>query len=226
MSLTGRPSRQASHGTARHDPRMACRGRSDCRVPGCGRRLDSASPTGWRGHRVAAATVSILLRVSEIVGRPLVTLGGDDLAQVRDVVFEGAYGGIEGFTLAKRSTFGGPINSVLPWSAVVALGPDAVMVADAEALSTEPLAPSSSSEGDVLGDRVVTDEGVELGHVFAMSSSRSPMPERRSSAVRWNRPPPSNPLTGVKVGDSIFRGPGRSRHRGMRSSCRLPRSSM
>ena len=110
--------------------------------------------------------MSILLRASEIVGRPVVTLGGDDLAQVRDVVFEGSYGGLAGFTLAKRSTFGGPIDLVLPWSAMVALGPDAVMVADAEALSSEPLAPWSTSEGDVLGDRVVTDEGVELGQVI------------------------------------------------------------
>ncbi len=113
--------------------------------------------------------MSLLLRVSEIIERPIVTLGGDDIAQVRDVVFVEAGGGVAGFTLAKRSRFGGPLREVLPWSAVVALGPDAVMVADEGAIGSGPLVSaegaSSSGDGDVLGDRVMTDTGVELGEV-------------------------------------------------------------
>jgi sporulation protein YlmC with PRC-barrel domain len=113
--------------------------------------------------------MSLLLRVSEIVGRPVVTLGGDDIAQIRDVVFADVDGAIVGFTLAKRSRFGGPLKEVLPWAAVVALGPDAVMVADDGALSEGPLGAGAdtgaTSEGDVLGDRVITDAGVELGEV-------------------------------------------------------------
>lgn len=109
--------------------------------------------------------MSILLRVREIVGRPVVTLGGEAVAQVRDVAFVADHGDVAGFTLAKRTTFGGPMKEVLAWSAVVSLGPDAVMVNDEQALSSGPLAPPSSSDGDVLGDRVVTDGGVELGSV-------------------------------------------------------------
>lgn len=109
--------------------------------------------------------MSILLRVKEIVGRPVVTLGGDDVAQVRDVAFTGSDGQLAGFTLAKRSTFGGRLKDVLPWSAVVALGPDAVMVDDEGALASGALASGSGDGGDVMGSRVVTDDGVELGSV-------------------------------------------------------------
>jgi sporulation protein YlmC with PRC-barrel domain len=113
--------------------------------------------------------VSLLLRVSEVVGRPVVTMGGEDIAQVRDVVFVDVDGVVAGFTLAKRSRFGGRLKEVLPWSAVVALGPDAVIVAGDEALTREPLVAEAGGAddggGDVLGDRVVTDGGVELGEV-------------------------------------------------------------
>jgi sporulation protein YlmC with PRC-barrel domain len=110
----------------------------------------------------------LLMRVSELIERPVITLGGDDLAQVRDVVFAHDDGAIEGFTLANRTLFGGPRKDVLPWPAVAALGPDAVMVEDERAISGAPLAGGAgdgTGEGDVLGDRVVTDSGVELGTV-------------------------------------------------------------
>ena len=113
--------------------------------------------------------MSLLLRVSEIIGRPVVTLGGDDIAQIRDVVFAGADGEVVRFTLAKRSRFGGPLKDVLPWSAVVALGPDAIMVGDEDALSADPIPSDADAtdpgDGDVLGDRVITDGGVDLGEV-------------------------------------------------------------
>ncbi len=113
--------------------------------------------------------VNLLLRASEIVERPVVTLGGDDVAQVRDVVFSGSDGDVVGFTLAKRGMFGGRLREVLPWREVVALGPDAVIIADQAALSFEPLAAghatSEHGDGDVLGDKVITDGGVELGRV-------------------------------------------------------------
>lgn len=113
--------------------------------------------------------MNLLLRVSQIVERPVVTLGGDDVAQVRDVVFSGSDGAVVGFTLAKRGPFGGRLREVLPWQGVVALGPDAVIVADVSALSFAPLAPVDGTpeqgEGDVMGDKVITDSGVELGRV-------------------------------------------------------------
>jgi sporulation protein YlmC with PRC-barrel domain len=95
----------------------------------------------------------------------VVTLGGDDLAQIRDVVFADTDGAVQGFTLANRGRFGGPRKGVLAWPAVRALGPDAVMVADESALSEAPLGAGAGGEGDVIGDTVVTDTGVELGTV-------------------------------------------------------------
>ena len=116
--------------------------------------------------------MSLLLRVSEIVGRPVVTLAGDDIAQLRDVVFDDVEGEVVGFTLAKRSRFGGRLREVLPWSAVVALGPDALMVADEGALAAGPLVDGADApghgEGDVLGDRVITDAGDRRRHVLLL----------------------------------------------------------
>lgn len=112
--------------------------------------------------------MSRLFRVSELIERPVVTLGGDDLAQIRDVVFAGDDGDVTGFTLAGRSRFGGPLQDVLSWAAVTALGPDAVMVANEAAIVDGPLAGGDGAahgDGDVIGDRVVTDSGVELGTV-------------------------------------------------------------
>jgi len=109
-----------------------------------------------------------LMRVAELIERPVVTLDGDDLAQIRDVVFDAADGSVNGFTLADGSLFGGPRSEVLAWSNVSALGPDAVMVADETAISEGPLPGGEGrgdGEGDVIHDRVVTDSGVELGTV-------------------------------------------------------------
>ena len=75
-----------------------------------------------------------------------------------------------GFTLAGRGLFSGPLRSVLPWSNVAALGSDALMIKDEDAL-TDPAALESDSGGSVgqggniLGSRVLTDTGTDLGLV-------------------------------------------------------------
>lgn len=114
--------------------------------------------------------MSRLMRATETTGRPVVTRGGEDVAQIKDVVFWAGGGEVGGFTLAGRGLFAGPLPTALAWSCVVALGNDAVMVADEEALT--PLETvlhgyhgADGSGGDVLGSRVLTDEGTELGTV-------------------------------------------------------------
>ncbi len=110
-----------------------------------------------------------LMRSSEITGRPVVTLGGEDVAQIKDIVFVADEGEVGGFTLAGRGVFAGPLDVALPWSAVHALGRSAVMIADPE--DFEPLqavvdrAAKAPGRGDVLGSRVLTDAGTELGTV-------------------------------------------------------------
>ncbi|GAB3679842.1 PRC-barrel domain-containing protein [Angustibacter aerolatus] len=109
------------------------------------------------------------MRTSELAKRPVVTYAGDDVAQLKDVVYAGDGGHVSGFTLAGRGLFAGPKHEVLPWSQVAALGVDAVMVvseaafADASALSGD--AGGEGDPGDVLGSQVLTDAGTALGTV-------------------------------------------------------------
>ena len=114
-----------------------------------------------------------LMRTSEIASLPVVTLAGDDVAQVKDVVFSADGGAVSGFTLAGRGLLSGPLKQGLTWGKVVGLGPDAVMIADADSLEpvADVLAAATSAAvgagagGDVLGDRVLTDGGTDLGKV-------------------------------------------------------------
>jgi uncharacterized protein YrrD len=110
------------------------------------------------------------MRTSEITKRPVVTMAGEDVAQVKDVVYAAGGGAVGGFTLAGRGLFSGPLKQSLAWRAVTALGSDAVMIADESVLEpTQALldasAASGGSGGDVLGSQVLTDTGTDLGTV-------------------------------------------------------------
>ncbi|MEP7369126.1 MAG: PRC-barrel domain-containing protein [Dermatophilaceae bacterium] len=114
--------------------------------------------------------MSRLMRTSEVTGRPVVTLGGEDIAQIKDVVYSAGGGAVGGFTLAGRGLFSGPLKQALPWAAVIALGPDAVMIRGEDVLEPNAIvldqsATSGGSGGDVLGSKVLTDGGTELGTV-------------------------------------------------------------
>ena len=108
------------------------------------------------------------MRASEVTKRPVVTFAGDDIAQIKDIVYGTGGGQIAGFTLAGRGLFSGPLKESLPWAAVAALGPDAVMVRDHTALEPrkEFLAEAGDTDGgDVMGSEVLTDTGTSLGTV-------------------------------------------------------------
>ena len=111
--------------------------------------------------------MSLVMRAGEITGRPVVTIDtAEAVAEVKDVVFSHDNGFLVGFTLNKRGWLAGPSKAVLPWSGVHGLGPDAVMVADRYAL-VRPTDDGFSQEGgdNVVGGRVITDSGNELGEV-------------------------------------------------------------
>jgi sporulation protein YlmC with PRC-barrel domain len=120
--------------------------------------------------------VNLLMRASEIAKRPVVTLQGEDVGQIKDIVYADGGGQIGGFTLNGRGLLSGPMKVSLAWEAVVALGPDAVMINDESALTDrqEFLAEKVESRqgstgragGDVLGSRVLTDAGKDLGKVL------------------------------------------------------------
>jgi sporulation protein YlmC with PRC-barrel domain len=114
--------------------------------------------------------VSTLLRASELVKMPVVTHGGEDVAQVKDIVYAAHGGHIEAFTLAGRGLFAGPLKTALPWAAVAGLGTSAVVIVSEDDLV--PLdqvlaanAQAGPGRGDVLNSQVLTDQGTALGTV-------------------------------------------------------------
>lgn len=110
------------------------------------------------------------MRAAEVEKRPVVTLGGDDIAQVKDVVY-GDDSVVVGFTLAGRGLFSGPRKEALPWAGVSAFGPDAVVVGDADVLvDRDEVAEKAARRGgpkggQVIGSRVLTDGGTDLGEI-------------------------------------------------------------
>ena len=111
-----------------------------------------------------------LVRARELIGRPIVTIsGGDDVAEVKDVVYDPTTHELVGFTLNKRGWFHGKIRELLPTRALAAIGDTAVMIEDEGALTAPEEAPDSlvdpPSSRNVLGDRVLTEAGVDLGAV-------------------------------------------------------------
>jgi uncharacterized protein YrrD len=113
--------------------------------------------------------MSILMRAREITGRPVVTLDtAEDIAEVKDVVFDHVSASLVGFTLNKRGFLGSPMKEVLPWSRVSALGPDALMIAGEGSIGVGDAAmegAAAAQDRDVIGATVMTDAGTALGTV-------------------------------------------------------------
>jgi uncharacterized protein YrrD len=115
--------------------------------------------------------VSRLMRASEINKRPVVTFAGEDVAQVKDIVYAAGGGQVGGFTLNGRGLLAGPLKTALFWSAVAGLGRDAVMIDREEVLQprehllADTGVAGQGHGGDVLHSRVLTDDGMDLGEV-------------------------------------------------------------
>ncbi|MFV0137673.1 PRC-barrel domain-containing protein [Streptomyces sp. HMX87] len=109
-----------------------------------------------------------LMAARSLTTRPVVTLGGDAVAQIKDTVFDAEAGRITGFTLSGRGLFSGPLRQSLPWAAVHSLGRDAVMIADRRALveTAAVVARREAAQGRVLGAKVLTDDGTDVGTVL------------------------------------------------------------
>jgi sporulation protein YlmC with PRC-barrel domain len=109
-----------------------------------------------------------LVRGTDLVGLPVVTLAGDDIAEVRDVVYDGDAGQVIGFTLNKRGRrLGGRLKEVLRSDQIRAVGPAAVIVAAGTDLGREldEEATPTGAGGKVLASVVMTDAGVNVGTV-------------------------------------------------------------
>ena len=106
-----------------------------------------------------------LVRGTDLVGMPIVTLAGDDVAEVRDVLYDADAGHIVGFSLNKRGRLKGRLKEVLTREQVLAVGPAAVMIDPATVITTAASVTPTGKGGNVLSDRVITDAGVTVGTV-------------------------------------------------------------
>ncbi len=132
--------------------------------------------------------MSVLLRAAELVKRPVVTLAGDDVAQIKDVVYSSVSGELAGFTLNGRGIFAGPLKKTLPWSNVHGLGPAAVMIRDLDSLADRHAFDGEleGAGGVVIGSIVLTQGGRSLGKVTDVILS---VTEKTTDAVGYEIEP-------------------------------------
>lgn len=122
-----------------------------------------------------------LVRARDVIGLPVVSIAsGEDVAEVRDVVYDGEAHRLVGFTLNKRGMFSGRLKAVLPARAVGAIGPDAVMIDDDAAIDASGERPEGLDDlgaaRPVLGNRVLSADGNDLGEVVAVILSTGDEP--------------------------------------------------
>jgi uncharacterized protein YrrD len=114
--------------------------------------------------------MKLLMTASQIRGLPVVTVrGGEDIAEVRDVIYSPEAGRLVGMTLNQRGFLSGRRREVLPADLIHAVGQHAVMVTDKTQIVAPQDAPDDvahpATERNVLGDDVLTEGGTSLGEV-------------------------------------------------------------
>lgn len=124
---------------------------------------------------------SRLMRASDVAGLPVVSISsGEDVAEIKDVVYDGTTHTLVGFTLNKRGWFRGALRRELPAAAIAAIGPDAVMVASDDDLNEPDQASGGIASGapthSVMGNRVITIDGRDLGRVSGVVLSTAGHP--------------------------------------------------
>ncbi len=147
-----------------------------------------------------------LLRGADLIGRPVVDAStGDDVAEVRDVLFDASQGRITGFTLRRSGFLGRRMKEVLPITHVLAVGTHAVMILTAEALTrlTDPSEEEDFREagGAVVGDRVITESGKILGELKDVVVLGGPDP--RVVAFEIGGGPPGDGLVPVAAASGL-----------------------
>lgn len=95
--------------------------------------------------------------------------GGEDVAEVRDVIYDPEASRVVGLTLNKRGFLAGRRREVLSAETIHAIGHDAVMIDDETSLILPENSPADlgapPSGRDVTGDEVLTEGGASLGKV-------------------------------------------------------------
>lgn len=114
--------------------------------------------------------MSQLMTATKIVGLPVVDLATCSAhGTVREIIYHPYEGALTAFTLSSMGFWGKKLPTYLPVANVVAIGRDAVMIDDIEAIRSatrEPLpALQRPQDSNVIGANVMTTEGVHLGRV-------------------------------------------------------------
>jgi uncharacterized protein YrrD len=114
--------------------------------------------------------MKLLMTASQIRGLPVVTVReGEDVAEVRDVIYDPEAGRLVGLSLNQRGFLAGRRREVLPAESIHAIGQDALMVLDESSLVAPADAPDDvahpATERNVVGDDVLTEGGTSLGKV-------------------------------------------------------------
>ena len=114
-----------------------------------------------------------VMRARDLIGLPVVSVqSGEEIAEIRDVVYDGTNHRLIGFSLNKRGFFAGRLKGVLEAGPSVAIGSAAVMVSNDDVISNEPGGPEAladpGSDLPVIGVRVLTSDGADLGTVAAV----------------------------------------------------------
>jgi uncharacterized protein YrrD len=124
--------------------------------------------------------MTALLRGRDVAGLPVVDVStGEDVAEIRDIIFDPGGGVIGGFTLARRGFFGRRLRVVLPVDAIRSVGTHAVTVDSADVLS-DPAATGKEAtvqgDADITSNDVLTESGRALGQVRDVIISGGPRP--------------------------------------------------
>lgn len=95
--------------------------------------------------------------------------GGEDVAEVRDVIYSPEAGHVVGLTLNKRGFLAGRRREALSADTLHAIGRDAVMIDDETSLTSPEDSPGDLAAPppgrDVTGNEVLTEGGASLGRV-------------------------------------------------------------
>ncbi len=137
------------------------------------------------------------MRAGDLTGLPVVSIrSGEDVAEVRDVIYDSELHRLIGFTLNRRGLFSGRMKGVLPSASLAAIGVDAIMIESEDAIteSTDQKAlEDPGSATSVIGNRVLSADGNDLGEVIGVIITSGPTP----AAVGYEIAPVDN-------GDSVF----------------------
>jgi uncharacterized protein YrrD len=115
--------------------------------------------------------MTALMHGRDVAGLPVVDVSsGEDVAEIRDLIFDPGQGEVQGFTLAKRGLFGRRLREVLPVDLIRSVGTHAVMIDSTDAIiDPDDAAPDIAAvdrKADVTSNSVITESGRNLGQVL------------------------------------------------------------